>query len=160
MKRKEKNSMKTSRILTIAAVALSLGLPMNNFASAKGSAGFSVAVVDIQKVVANSPQVSALKTEQKNKLNDLVAFVEKAKADVNNEKDAVKKKALEESYNKELNVKKAAIDKETAKKLSDIDKSIKEIIKAKSVNYDLVLPQSGVLEGGIDITNEIIKGLK
>lgn len=151
---------KTSRFLVITAIAFAICLSANNFASAKGSAGFSVAVVDVQKVVENSPQINALKTEQKNKIADLVAFIEKAKADVSKQTDATKKKALEESYNKELNVKKQAIDKEYSKKLLDIDKNINDIIKAKSVNYDLVLIKSTVINGGDDITDEVIKELK
>ena len=137
-----------------------LGLSANNFASAKGSAGFSVAVVDVQKIVENSPQISALKTEQKNKITGLANFVEKAKADVAKQTDATKKKELEENYNKELNTKKAAIDKDAATKLVEFDKSVRAIIKVKSADYDLVLTKGTVLEGGTDITNEIIKELK
>jgi len=44
---------------------LTLGLFATNFASAKDSATFNVAVADTQKVVENAPQISALKTEQK-----------------------------------------------------------------------------------------------
>jgi len=69
-----------------------LGLSVTNFASAKGSATFNVAVVDTQRVVENSPMINALKTEQKNKLTDLGAFVEQARASVAKETDAIKKK--------------------------------------------------------------------
>jgi len=149
-----------SKILTIALLYFVLGLFASNFASAKEAASFSVAVVDTQKIVANSPQISALKTEQKNKISDLTAFVEKAKADVASQKDAAKKKALEDSYNKELNNRKQAIEADGAKKLVEFDKSVKDIIKAKSANYDLVLTKNTVLNGGTDITDEIIKELK
>lgn len=159
MKRK-KIIMKTFKFLTIIAVALVFGLSTNNFAFAKDSAKFSVAVVDTQKIVENSPQISALKTEQRNKLNDLAAFVEKAKADVAKQTDATKKKSLEESYNKELNSRKSDIDKEYVKKLTEFDKSVTSIIKSKSVDYDLVLVKSSVLNGGKDITAAIIKELK
>lgn len=152
---------KTSKFLTIGAVACILALSTNNFASAaKAPAGFKVAVVDIQKVVENSPQINALKTQQKNKITELVTFVENAKASLTKETNEAKKKTLEEGYNKELNVKKAEIDRDFAVKLTDIDKSIKFIIKAKSTGYDLVLTKNSVLEGGVDITNEVIKALK
>lgn len=151
---------KTFKFLVVGAVVAVLGLSTSNFASAKGAAGFSVAVVDIPKIVESSPQVSALKIEQKNKITDLVKFVENAKADVAKQETAAKKKSVEDAYNKELNVKKAAIDKEYAEKLIEIDKSIKEIIKLKATKYDLVLVKSTVLEGGVDITEEIVKSLK
>lgn len=152
--------MKMSKILALSLVAFALSLSTTNFASAKGTEGFSVAFVDVQKVVENSPQISALKTEQKNKLTDLAKFVETAKADVAKQTDVTKKKALEESYNKELNNRKQAIDADGTKKLVEFDKSVREIIKTKSADYDLILTKSSVLEGGTDITNEIIKELK
>jgi len=151
---------KISKILTIGAVTFALCLSVNNFASAKDSASFNVAVVDLQKIVVSSPQINALKVEEKKKMDDLVAFVEKANADLANEKNDVKKKAIEEGYNKELNIKKADIDKEYIKKMSEIDKNISDIINAKSVNYDLVLTKTSVIKGGVDITNEVIKALK
>ena len=154
--------MKISKILTVGAVSFALGLSMNNFASSKIPGGFNVAVVDVQKIVQSSPQINALKVEQKNKLTDLVAFIENAKASLAKEPNEAKRKTLEEGYNKELNIKKDAIDKEYAKKLSNIDKDITSTIKekAKSNNYDLVLTKNVVLVGGTDITAEITKGLK
>jgi len=159
-----KNTLRSSssRILTVGAIALALGLSTNSFALAQHSSGFKVAVVDVQKVVVSSPQVNALRVEQKNKIDSLIAFVEKAKADLAKESNEAKKKSLEEGYNKELNVKKQAIDKEYSEKLLDIDKNITNIIqaKAKSDKYDLVLIKSSVLQGGVDITSEIVKLLK
>jgi len=151
---------KSSVFCTTLLIACALGLSANNFASAKPASDYKVAVVDVQKIVESSPQISALKTEQKNKLQGLAAFVEKAKADVAKQTDETKKKALEESYNKELNNRKAEIDKDGTKKLMDFDKSVRDIIKAKTADYDLVLTKSSVIEGGTDVTSEIIKELK
>lgn len=152
--------MKLSKNLLITTLAILLGLSVNNFASAKDAVKFNVAVVDTQKIVESSPQISALKTEQKNKMSDLAAFVEKARADVTKQTDATKKKDLEEYYNKELNLRKADIEKNYIQKLTAFDKNVKEIIKTKSANYDLILTKNSVLEGGTDITKEIIKELK
>ena len=140
-------------------------LSLNNFAYAKGFSNnqcFNVAVVDIQRVVASSPQINALKTDRTNKLNDLAKFIENARQEVAKEKDDAKKKALEDKYNKELNLRKDTIDKEYTKKLSEIDKDITAVIKteAKKSGYDLVLTKTSVLDGGCDITDEIIKRLK
>ena len=152
---------KKKQILAAIAIALTLGLSANNFALSKTS-DFNVAIVDVQKVVSASSEVNALKNEQKAKVDELVNFVETAKANLAKESDDTKKKALEDKYNKELNVKKDAIDKEYVKKLSAIDKDITEIIKKKADkdNYDLVLSKSSVLIGGKDITDEIIKAVK
>ncbi|MDD3436212.1 MAG: OmpH family outer membrane protein [Candidatus Gastranaerophilales bacterium] len=171
--------MKTSKFLLVSAMAIALSL--NNFAMAKETAkaqeapkaqkvqkiqkvpaGFNVAVVDIVRIVESSPEINSLRTERKNKLNELVAFVEKARADVEKETNSAKKKALEDKYNKELNERKDAIDKDYSKKLLNIDKNITTVIKSKSkkANYDLVLTKNSVIDGGTDITSEIIKELK
>jgi outer membrane protein len=156
--------MKTSKILAITAITFALS--MNNFAfsqeTTKDSANFSVAVVDIAKIVESSPEINALKVDRKNKIDDLQKFIENARADVTKETNATKKAALEDSYNKELNVRKDAIDKDFSKKMVDIDKNITALIKSKAqkAGYDLTLTKSSVLDGGTDITAEIIKGLK
>ena len=69
---------------------------------------------------------------------------------------------MEDGYNKELNVRKDAIDKEYVQKISNIDKEITTLIKtrAKEANYDLILTKGSVLDGGVDITSEIVKELK
>lgn len=155
---------KTSKILT--AVVISALLTITNLNStkvfAKSSTNLNVAVVDVQKVVESSPQISALKTSRKNDMESLVKFAEVARADVTKETNESKKKTLEESYNKELNIKKVNFDKEYSQKLLDIDKNITSLIdkKAKSLGYDLVLTKTSVLDGGTDITNEILKIVK
>lgn len=150
--------MKLSKLF--AVTAFTVVLSMNNFALAKND--FKVAIVDIPQVVERSPQITALKVDRKNKMDDLGKFVETAKANLEKETNPAKKKSMEEGYNKELNSRKDALDKEYAKKLIDIDKDITKIIKAKakSLGYDLVLTKSSVLDGGDDITSDVIKDFK
>lgn len=150
--------MKTSRILVVATVVVTLS--MNNLAFSKDSSKANIAVVDVQKVLESSPEINALNVDRKNKVNELISFVEKARADVAKETNATKKKTLEDNYTKELNQRKEALDKEYIKKISDVDKDITALINSKTSDYDLVLKKSSVIEGGTDITTEIIKGLK
>jgi len=156
--------MKSSKkILAIVALGcFSLGIGANNFVMSEVTRNFSLAVVDVQKVVSSSKQVNALKDEQKSKIGGLTEFVKTAKNAVEKESDPVKKKALEEKYNKELVSKKEAIEKEYVKKLSNIDSNISALIasKAKAKGYDVVLAKGVVLYGGEDITNEIAKEVK
>lgn len=152
---------KNFKFLTVAAVAFAIGLSANNFALSD-AAQYKVGVVDVQKVVASSAQVKALKAEQRKRVDELGAFVKKAKTDLANQKDATKKQALEEKYNKELVAKKQAAEKDYAKKLVEIDKNITATIQkeSKSKNYDLVLAKGTVLYGGEDMTETIIKSIK
>jgi Skp family chaperone for outer membrane proteins len=158
---------KNVKIATVALSVFIIGSLANNIAMSEVAKtqsvkSFKVAIVDVQKVVANSKEVNALKEDQKAKVADLTSFVDKAKADVAAEKDLTKRKALEDSYNKELNVRKSAMDKDYAAKLATIDKNISTVVaqKAKAQGYDLVLSKGIVLYGGEDITTSIAQSVK
>lgn len=150
------------KILTISLVAFAIGLTAGNYAISDVPANFKVAVVDVQKVVASSAQVKALKEEQKKKSQDLAKFIETAKTNIDKEKDDKKKAALEKKYNKEFQTKRLDIAKNYETKLLAIDKNITETINAnaKANGYDLVLAKGAVLSGGTDITAEISKVVK
>ncbi len=153
--------MKTGvKYFALGLSAFIIGMSVNNYAISNVPS--KIAVVDVQKIVASSSQVKALKADREAKIKDLNKFITDARADVAKETDANKKKSLENKYNKELNSKSAAIRKDYAKKLADIDKNISSIInqKAKAANYDIVLAKGVVLYGGTDITNEIAKEVK
>ena len=140
--------------------AFVIGMSVNNYAISDVTN--NIAVVDVQKVVASSAQVKALKADREAKIKDLASLVQTARTNVAKEKNAEKKKALEAKYNKELNTKRDAIQKDYAKKLANIDKSISATIaqKAKAANYSMVIAKGVVLYGGQDITNEIAKVVK
>ncbi len=154
-----KNSLK---FLTVSLVAFAIGLAAGNYAISDVPSNFKVAVVDVQKVVASSSQVKALKDEQKKKGQELAKFIETAKTNLDKEKDAKKKKALEEKYNKEFQAKRDAIAKNYETKLLAIDKNISSVIdkNAQANGYNLVLAKGVVLSGGTDITDAISKEVK
>lgn len=154
-----KNSLK---FLTVALAAFAIGLSTGNYAISNVPTNYKVAIVDVQKVVANSAQVKSLKEEQKRKTQELAKFIDTAKASLAKEKDAKKKKALEDKYNKEFQTKRAAIAKNYETKLLAIDKSITAVIdaNAKKNGYNLVLAKGAVLSGGTDITTEIAQAVK
>jgi len=140
--------------------AFIIGMSVNNYAIS--NVPNKIAVVDVQKVVAASAQVKALKADREAKIKDLGNFVTTARNAVAKETNATKKKALEDKYNKELNTKKNNIQKDYSNKLANIDKSISATIaqKAKAAGYELVLAKGVVLYGGTDITAEIAKVVK
>ena len=150
------------KFFAVALSAFVLGVGLNNFAMSNVPVGYKVAVVDVQKVISQSSQVAALKKDQQAKMNNLVVFVDTARNNIAKEKDAKKRKALEDKYNKEFDAKKTAIEKEYITKLKAIDTNISNIVnaKAKAGNYNLVLAKGVVLFGGTDITAEISKAVK
>ena len=152
-----------AKIFALTLGAFLVGSLVNNVAiSAASLPTFKIAVVDVQKVVSTSTQVKNLKETQKTKIQDLTTFVNKAKTEVADAKDATQKKALEDKYNKELNERKTKIDKEYAESLTSIDKNISEVIAstAKAENFDVVLAKGVVLFGGEDITDKVSKAIK
>lgn len=150
------------KLMAVAVASLAIGFSINNFAVSDVPSNFKVAVVDVQKVVSESKQVQSLKDEQKKKVEELTKYVQTAKTNIAAEKDATKKKELEQKYTKELASKKSAMEKDYAKKLKDIDKNISNTIKAqaKAGNYNLVLTKGVVLSGGEDITAAISAAVK
>ncbi len=154
-----KNSLK---LLSVAAAAFIIGMTVSNYAVSDVPSDFKVAVVDVQKIVASSSQVKALKDEQKKKNQEIAKFIENAKTSIEKETDAKKKKTLEEKYNKEFQTKRDSIAKNYETKLLEIDKSISSVIEAnaKTNGYNLVLAKGVVLSGGTDITDEISKQVK
>ena len=117
----------------------------------------SIAVVDLQKIVADSSQVKQLKQEHAKKMDELNKIVINARGEIANETDTDKILKIEEKYTNEFNTKKAMLDKDYNNRLASIEKNIKDEItkKAQKDNYDYVFAKSVLLYGGKDITNEI-----
>ena len=150
MKLKQTITLSLASLIMFATVALATPEPQK------------IAVVDIQKVVAASAQVKALKSSQDARNKELTEFIKKAQADVNKQTDEKKKKALAAQYEKQLVTKREAYTKDYATKLKATDASITEQIgkKATEMGYTMVVPKSAVIFGGDDITATILKVIK
>ena len=148
--------------ITLAIIsAMVIGFSLNNIAISDPT-DFRVAVVDIKELVSKSQEIKKLKTDQENKINQMQQTVEKARTEIAKETDPAKIASLEEKYRKEVNAQKLTLDSEYNSKLTKIDNNIKTIVieKARSMNYNLVLPKNFVLYGGDDITAEVAKSIK
>ena len=153
---------KVSKLMSIV-VATVMAIGMSNNIAQSAQADFKYAVVDVQKVVASSKQVTELKNQQITKLKDLSTFIQNANKQLQAEKDPKKKQALEAKLTKQAEDKKVNIDNYYATKLAEIDKNISNIIatQAKKQGYNLVLAKGVVLYSeGVDITNQIIQAVK
>lgn len=141
-------------------MAFALGYSVNNIAISDTAP--KIAVVDVQKIVANSSQVKQLKADQEKKLSEMQKTVQQAQSEISKEKDPAKITALEEKYRNQINDQKLALDKDYNDKLTQIDSEIRATVieKAKNLNYSLVLPKSMVFYGGEDITDVIAKDIK
>jgi len=146
--------------LFVCLMAFALGYSINNIAISDTPP--KIAVVDLQKILSNSTQVKQLKADQDKKVAEIQNTLQKAQNEIANEKDPKKVAELEEKYRDQINNQKIALDEEYNKKLTQIDTEVRATVteKAKSLNYNLVLPKNIVFYGGEDITDVIAKEIK
>lgn len=153
--------MKKQIIILSSAVVISLvmGYSINNIAVSKAQPEYKIATVDIQKIVANSTEIKSLKAEQEKQMQNMQSTIDKARTEISKEQDPVKIAQLEEKYRNEINNQKLALDTSYNTKVKAIDSKIKTAVveKARSMNYNIVLPKNTVLFGGDDITDEVSK---
>ncbi|CDE88372.1 outer membrane chaperone Skp (OmpH) [Clostridium sp. CAG:729] len=141
----------------VVITAFVAGYSINNIAVSGTNPEYKVAIVDIQKIVSNSSEIKALKTDQEKQVQTMQATIDKARAEISKEKDPAKIAQLEEKYRNEINQQKLALDTSYNSKLTAIDNKIKTAVieKARSMNYNIVLPKNTVLYGGDDITDQV-----
>ena len=134
-----------------------MGYSINNIAISKAQPEYKIATVDIQKIVANSTEIKSLKAEQEKQMQNMQSTLDKARTEISKEQDPVKIAQLEEKYRNEINNQKLALDTSYNTKVKAIDSKIKTAVveKARSMNYNIVLPKNTVLFGGDDITDEV-----
>ena len=134
-----------------------MGYSINNIAISKAQPEYKIATVDIQKIVANSTEIKNLKAEQEKQMQNMQSTIDKARTEISKEQDPVKIAQLEEKYRNEINNQKLALDTSYNTKVKAIDSKIKTAVveKARSMNYNIVLPKNTVLFGGDDITDEV-----
>lgn len=154
-----KNKILATLIVISAFIA---GYSINSIAISNTTPEYKIAVVDIATILKNSKEINALKLEQEKQMQNMQTTIDKAKAEISKEQDPVKIAQLEEKYRNEINKQKLALDTSYNNKLTAIDNKIKTAVveKARSMNYNMVLPKNTVLFGGDDITEQVATIIK
>ena len=150
--------MKKVLFITVGIItAFSIGYYFNYPAISDSTNACRVAVVDMGEIAKHSSKVKQLENEQKSKLNDMQATINRAQLEISKETDKSKIEALSEKYRKEINDKKVAMDEYYNNRLTQINNEIKTAVmsKADKLGYDLVLPKNVTLFGGDDITGQV-----
>jgi outer membrane protein len=115
------------------------------------STGAAIGVVDVNKVMTDSPKVKAFQEQLNVKGKELSDQLEKEKATLKPEDFQKRQEAV---YGDFMKVKQ---DME-----SQVDGTIKETLDqiAKDKKLSVILYKNGVAQGGTDITDEVIKKLQ
>lgn len=152
--------LKKINVAFLIMLAFGIGYSINNIAMS--NTNLKIAVVDTAQIISNSQEVKNLKTEQQAKIKEMQKTLETAQTEISKEKDPAKAAKLQEKYREEMNKQKIALDTNYNTKVTNIDKKMRTAIteKAKSMNYDLVLPKDIVFWGGEDITTDVEKEIK
>ena len=150
-----KNKILATLIVISAFIA---GYSINSIAISNTTPEYKIAVVDIATILKNSKEINALKLEQEKQMQNMQATIDKAKAEISKEQDPAKIA----QYRNEINKQKLALDTSYNNKLTAIDNKIKTAVveKARSMNYNMVLPKNTVLFGGDDITEQVATIIK
>ena len=150
-------------VAIIVLCTIGVGVTVNNMALSDANNGeLKIATVDLSELIANSQSVQILKDTHEKQLDEIENMLEQARKEISAESDPSKIAQLEEKYRKDVSSKKLQMDKSYNDKLLEIDKNIKNqvALKAKELNYNIVLPKNLVLFGGEDITSIIAKDIK
>lgn len=155
--------MKNKILATLIVIgAFIAGYSINSIAISNTNPEYKIAVVDIAAIIKNSKEINTLRLEQAKQMQNMQATIDKAKAEIAKEQDPTKIAQLEEKYRNEINKQKVALDTSYNNKLIAIDNKIKTAVveKARSMNYNIVLPKNTVLFGGDDITEQVATIIK
>ncbi|MGI6093077.1 MAG: OmpH family outer membrane protein [Veillonellaceae bacterium] len=116
-----------------------------------GTGGQNIGVLDVNKVMAESPKVKGFQEQLNAKGKELTDNLEKEKAGLSAEEY---QKRQEAAYSEFVKIKQ---DLE-----GQIDASIKQTLEqvAQEKKLSVVLYKNGVAQGGTDITDEVIKRMQ
>ena len=150
--------MKKSYIVAAVAVVALFGLCCSGFCCKKGA---QVAVVDVQRVVAQARPVVELRQDMQNKMGGLQEWVNASNAEIEKAGSQEKKDELTQKYQEELAQRQQVIQQDYAAKLKQLDDEITKIIAetAKSEGFGVALVKASVAAGGVDITEKVIAKL-
>jgi len=150
--------MKKSYIIAAVAVVVLFGLCCGGFCCKKGA---QVAVVDVQRVVAQARPVIELRQNMQNQMSGLQEWVKASNAEIDKADSQAKKDELTKKYQEELAQKQEVIQQDYAAKLKQLDDQITKIIEetAKSEGFGVALVKTSVAAGGVDITEKVIAKL-
>lgn len=122
---------------------------------------YRFATVDVKRVVAENPAILALRRENNEKIEDLSRWLDTVQKELNAEKKKAKRMELAREY-KEIALKRESEIKQNYQtKLKKIESELKELMQkvAKSKGCSAIFDSASVVQGGVNITKDVIEKL-
>lgn len=122
----------------------------------------SIAVVNLEQVLEQSPKLNAIRKDNEVKLNELTQWIDEVNKEIDAETDAVKHQKLANQYRKLTSEKENVIKQEYSNRIKEVDAEITALIDkvAKQHGCNAVFANTSMVTGGKDITEDVIKELK
>ena len=141
-------------IVLLAVMSVICGYTAKSYAA-------GIAVIDLDKIRDNYTKSQELAADLKVKESELQKFVVDAQKQVQDAKTPLEKKNLEEKLGEQFNIKRNAYANDQSQKWSVIeDAVIKSIKEVSALNkYDIILNKQVVIDGGFDITDDVLTKL-
>lgn len=120
------------------------------------------AVVDLQRVVLSSKEIAALSNARQDQIQELKKMADEANDKIRNIKDENTKREMSQKFLAEINAKRETFDRVHASGLQAADQTLNEVINgvAASMGLSVVLNRTSVVNGGKDITEDVIELVK
>ena len=121
-----------------------------------------IGIVDIQKLVSQTPSVLALRQERQQQNVALQQWVNAVNAQIAQELNQANRNRMTQQYQLELNQRQQAIQAAYAQKVQSIDAELSKMIAdvAKKEKLEYVFAKGIVVYGGTDITDKIADAMK
>ena len=140
--------------LVILVVGICTGVCIRSAFSLKAD----FAVVNLKKVLRESPKVLLMNRENDVKLAELSRWLDSVNKEVDSEKDKTKRTKLAEQYHSLAREKEALIKQDYNRKLNDVDQELTALINkvAQEKGCSMVFSATSVVTGGKDITDDVL----
>lgn len=149
------------RSYVVALVVFGVLLAAYGLCSFMGCKGSKIAVVDVQRLVAQAQPVVELRQDMESQMSQLQEWVNAQNEEINKVSSKEKKDELAKQRQAELLQKQKLIQEDYAKKLQQLDASLTKIIEkeANRAGCGITLIKGSVATGGIDITEKVLKAI-
>lgn len=153
--------LNSKHILTVSGLVLAFVIGFSMHKNCAVSTPSNIAVVNVKQVVSQSQKLMLIRKENDKKLKELSKWLDSVEKDIGSEKDKKKREKLAGQYKKLAKEKEDLIKQDYNKKIQEIDVEITSLINevAAKAKCEIILDKNLVVNGGKDITAEVIQQL-